>query len=182
MSHLLIGFGISELSADGRRELEVEWRRGGGREERRKGIFPGEKRAREQLRSRRVGGRRVRNGGVADCCVGSLRASIEIYRHHIKTLEALGQCLARFPPPRYPSRSSYLFIPHPPSPSMSGLKDSQHILSPGDKSYPHCHSVITGRKSWKTLKGKTEAVWPPYLEVALFEGTSLLSLVISTRI
>ncbi|KAF9783865.1 hypothetical protein BJ322DRAFT_979200, partial [Thelephora terrestris] len=33
-------------------------------------------------------------------------------------------------------------------------------------------SVITGRKSWKTLKGKTEAVWPPYLEVALFEGLS----------
>jgi len=64
---------------------------------------------------------------------------------------------------------------------MAELKNSQHILSPGDKSYPHCHSVITGRKSWKTLKGKTEAVWPPYLEVALFEGApSNPTLIIST--
>lgn len=55
---------------------------------------------------------------------------------------------------------------------MAELKTALHVLSPGDKSYPHCHSVITGRKSWKTLKGKTEAVWPPYLEVALFEGLS----------
>lgn len=103
-------------------------------------------------------------------------------RHHIKTLEALAQCLDRFPPPRYPSRYTYHPIPRSPSPSMSGIKDSLHILSPGDKSYPHCHSVITGRKSWKTLKGKTEAVWPPYLEVALFEGISQLPLVISTQI
>ena len=65
---------------------------------------------------------------------------------------------------------------------MADIKPSQHVLSPGDKSYPHCHSVITGRKSWKTLKGKTEAVWPPYLEVALFEGTSHNFLVISTSI
>lgn len=55
---------------------------------------------------------------------------------------------------------------------MADIKPALHVLSPGDKSYPHCHSVITGRKSWKTLKGKTEAVWPPYLEVALFEGLS----------
>lgn len=65
---------------------------------------------------------------------------------------------------------------------MSDIKNSLHVLSPGDKSYPHCHSVITGRKSWKTLKGKTEAVWPPYLEVALFEGPSSHSLIISTFI
>ena len=65
---------------------------------------------------------------------------------------------------------------------MADIKNSLHVLSPGDKSYPHCHSVITGRKSWKTLKGKTEAVWPPYLEVALFEGLSSLSLVISIPI
>lgn len=30
--------------------------------------------------------------------------------------------------------------------------------------------VISGRKSWKTLKEKNEAVWPPYLEAALIEG------------
>ena len=65
---------------------------------------------------------------------------------------------------------------------MADIKNSLHVLSPGDKSYPHCHSVITGRKSWKTLKGKTEAVWPPYLEVALFEGAPSTSLVISIPI
>jgi len=85
-------------------------------------------------------------------------------------------------PPIHPSRSSYRFIPPPSSPPMADIKNSLHVLSPGDKSYPHCHSVITGRKSWKTLKGKTEAVWPPYLEVALFEGAPASSLVISIPI
>ncbi|KAF8804881.1 hypothetical protein BYT27DRAFT_7106114 [Phlegmacium glaucopus] len=30
--------------------------------------------------------------------------------------------------------------------------------------------VATGRKSWKTLRGKGEAVWPPLLEAALIEA------------
>ena len=30
--------------------------------------------------------------------------------------------------------------------------------------------AATGRRSWKTLKGKPEAVWPPALEGALIEG------------
>ena len=67
-------------------------------------------------------------------------------------------------------------IPPPP------LLHKWQPLSPGDESYPHCHSVIAGRKSWKTLEGKTEAVWPPYLEVVLFEGASHDFLVISTFI
>lgn len=105
-------------------------------------------------------------------------------RHIYKRLVA-GLICATIPPQRYitllppvpPSAPS-----PPPSPAMSDIKSSLHILSPGDKSYPHCHSVITGRKSWKTLKGKTEAVWPPYLEVALFEGEHPRPLVISTQI
>ena len=179
----LIGFGNHELLPNSRTDLGVEWRRRRGREERGKGIFLGEKRGREQLRSRRVGEKTNEKRRVTDCCLGPLRALIEIYlpSPH-KNPRGSGQCLARFPPPRYPSRSTYRSIPRSSSPSMSGLKNSLHVLSPGDKSYPHCHSVITGRKSWKTLKGKTEAVWPPYLEVALFEGTSQLPLVISTRI
>ena len=32
--------------------------------------------------------------------------------------------------------------------------------------------VVKGRKSWKTLKGG-EMVWPPELEAALLEGTSI---------
>ena len=33
------------------------------------------------------------------------------------------------------------------------------------------HTIVTGRKCWKTIKGKGEVVWPPYLEAALVEGT-----------
>ncbi|KZT18578.1 hypothetical protein NEOLEDRAFT_1143208 [Neolentinus lepideus HHB14362 ss-1] len=32
------------------------------------------------------------------------------------------------------------------------------------------HAIVNGRKSWKTIRGKSEAVWPPYLEGALIEG------------
>jgi len=31
------------------------------------------------------------------------------------------------------------------------------------------HSIVTGRKNWKTLRGG-EIVWPPELEAALIEG------------
>ncbi|KAF8239605.1 hypothetical protein L208DRAFT_1385576 [Tricholoma matsutake] len=30
--------------------------------------------------------------------------------------------------------------------------------------------IVTGRRSWRMLKGKTEAVWPPNLEAALLEA------------
>ncbi|KAH9915512.1 uncharacterized protein B0H18DRAFT_959316 [Fomitopsis serialis] len=32
------------------------------------------------------------------------------------------------------------------------------------------HTIVTGRKCWKTMKGKGEVVWPPFLELALVEG------------
>lgn len=31
-------------------------------------------------------------------------------------------------------------------------------------------TIVTGRKCWKTIKGKGEVVWPPSLEAALVEG------------
>ncbi|KAH8103614.1 hypothetical protein BXZ70DRAFT_742591 [Cristinia sonorae] len=31
-------------------------------------------------------------------------------------------------------------------------------------------TIVTGRKCWKTMKGKGEVVWPPHLEAALVEG------------
>ncbi|THH27835.1 hypothetical protein EUX98_g6350 [Antrodiella citrinella] len=31
-------------------------------------------------------------------------------------------------------------------------------------------TIVTGRKCWKTMKGRGEVVWPPYLEAALVEG------------
>ncbi|KAF8074545.1 hypothetical protein FPV67DRAFT_586718 [Lyophyllum atratum] len=32
------------------------------------------------------------------------------------------------------------------------------------------HTFITGRKTWKTSKGKSEAVWPSHIEAALFDA------------
>lgn len=49
------------------------------------------------------------------------------------------------------------------------LEDAMLVLPPGDQTV-YTQNIITGRKSWKTLKGKSEAVWPPNLEQALFEG------------
>lgn len=37
-------------------------------------------------------------------------------------------------------------------------------------------TIVKGRKSWKTLRGNGEAVWPPQLEAALLEGTYSLPL------
>ena len=34
------------------------------------------------------------------------------------------------------------------------------------------HTLVTGRKTWKTSKGKNEAVWPAHIEAALFDGKS----------
>ncbi|KAI0090589.1 hypothetical protein BDY19DRAFT_904892 [Irpex rosettiformis] len=31
-------------------------------------------------------------------------------------------------------------------------------------------TIVTGRKCWKTIKGKGEVVWPPHLEAALVQG------------
>ena len=36
-------------------------------------------------------------------------------------------------------------------------------------------TIVTGRKCWKTMKGKGEVVWPPHLEAALVEGERLLN-------
>lgn len=35
-------------------------------------------------------------------------------------------------------------------------------------------TIVTGRKCWKTMKGKGEVVWPPHLEAALVEGERFL--------
>ena len=43
------------------------------------------------------------------------------------------------------------------SPSTAGINDT-------------IQTIVTGRKCWKTMKGKGEVVWPPYLEAALVEG------------
>ncbi|KAF9478326.1 hypothetical protein BDN70DRAFT_880094 [Pholiota conissans] len=50
------------------------------------------------------------------------------------------------------------------------VADLSYTPSEEEKSRDAAQFVATGRKSWKTLKGKGEAVWPPLLEAALLEA------------
>lgn len=43
------------------------------------------------------------------------------------------------------------------------VADLSYTPSEEEKSRDAAQFVATGRKSWKTLKGKGEAVWPPLL-------------------
>ncbi|TFY73468.1 hypothetical protein EWM64_g10544, partial [Hericium alpestre] len=53
---------------------------------------------------------------------------------------------------------------------MSAVDDLSYPLACDDRTRDAVHTIVSGRKSWKTLKGKGEAVWPPYLEAALVEA------------
>jgi hypothetical protein len=53
---------------------------------------------------------------------------------------------------------------------MSAVDDLSYPLACDDRTRDAVNTIVSGRKSWKTLKGKGEAVWPPYLEAALIEG------------
>ena len=54
---------------------------------------------------------------------------------------------------------------------MSAVDDLSYPLACDDRTRDAVNTIVSGRKSWKTLKGKGEAVWPPYLEAALIEGS-----------
>jgi len=56
---------------------------------------------------------------------------------------------------------------------MSAVDDLSYPLACDDRTRDAVNTIVSGRKSWKTLKGKGEAVWPPYLEAALIEGPLL---------
>ncbi|KAK1222869.1 hypothetical protein PQX77_014291 [Marasmius sp. AFHP31] len=53
---------------------------------------------------------------------------------------------------------------------MSTVDDLSYTPSAEEKHRDAAQIVATGRRSWKTLKGKGEAVWPPHLEAALIEA------------
>jgi len=53
---------------------------------------------------------------------------------------------------------------------MTAVDDLSYPLACDDRTRDAVNTIVSGRKSWKTLKGKGEAVWPPYLEAALIEG------------
>jgi len=46
---------------------------------------------------------------------------------------------------------------------MSTVDDLSYTPSAEEKSRDAAQIIATGRRSWKTLKGKGEAVWPPHL-------------------
>ncbi|EAU83076.1 hypothetical protein CC1G_11160 [Coprinopsis cinerea okayama7 len=54
--------------------------------------------------------------------------------------------------------------------AMSTVDDLSYSPSEGQKNRDAAQIAATGRRSWKTLKGKPEAVWPPALEGALIEA------------
>jgi hypothetical protein len=58
---------------------------------------------------------------------------------------------------------------------MSTVEGLSYTPSPEERSRDAAQIVVTGRRSWKTLKGKAEAVWPPHLEAALIEGLLILT-------
>ncbi|KAI0319285.1 hypothetical protein OF83DRAFT_1170358 [Amylostereum chailletii] len=68
------------------------------------------------------------------------------------------------------------FSPNMPSASVSAtpatpaVDDLSYPLACDDRTRDAVQTIVAGRKSWKTLKGKGEAVWPPYLEAALVEA------------
>ncbi|KAF5354529.1 hypothetical protein D9758_011242 [Tetrapyrgos nigripes] len=53
---------------------------------------------------------------------------------------------------------------------MSTVDDLSYTPSTEEKSTDAAQIIATGRRTWKTLKGKREAVWPPHLEAALIEA------------
>ncbi|KAF9069000.1 hypothetical protein BDP27DRAFT_1421426 [Rhodocollybia butyracea] len=54
--------------------------------------------------------------------------------------------------------------------AMSTVEDLSYTPSAEEKTRDAAQIVATGRRSWKTLKGRGEAVWPPHLEAALIEA------------
>lgn len=109
-------------------------------------------------------------------------------RHPLSLVLACPRTLTLYRPVHQHSHSAM------PSSSPSDMHTASadgldYSLAPDDRTRDAVHTIVSGRKSWKTLKGKGEAVWPPYLEAALVEGrfrhqrstsTFIFSTVVST--
>ncbi|KAL4249143.1 TEC1 family protein [Abortiporus biennis] len=68
-----------------------------------------------------------------------------------------------------PSASSRQFAQHV---RVSSTEDLSYTVpaSGSGETNDVIQTIVTGRKCWKTIKGKGEVVWPPYLEAALVEA------------
>ncbi|KAJ4494707.1 hypothetical protein C8J55DRAFT_103154 [Lentinula edodes] len=69
-----------------------------------------------------------------------------------------------------PSRPGKSQKPHADYISMSTVEDLSYTPSVQERTRDAAQIMATGRRSWKTLKGRGEAVWPPHLEAALIEA------------
>lgn len=65
------------------------------------------------------------------------------------------------------SSSSRTFAQHV---HVSSTEELSYTASGSSEMNETIHTIVTGRKCWKTMKGKGEVVWPPYLEAVLVEG------------
>lgn len=53
---------------------------------------------------------------------------------------------------------------------MSFAEDAYSTNPIGASEQEVAETIVSARKSWKTVKGKSEPVWPPALEKALVKG------------
>ncbi|EPS94933.1 hypothetical protein FOMPIDRAFT_1133386 [Fomitopsis schrenkii] len=65
------------------------------------------------------------------------------------------------------SSSSRIFAQHV---RVSSTDELSYDASTRGEINETIQTIVTGRKCWKTMKGKGEVVWPPFLELALVEG------------
>lgn len=61
----------------------------------------------------------------------------------------------------------------------STVEDLSYTPSAREQTRDAAQIAATGRRSWKTLRGKGEAVWPPNLCVQRLPGTSLQAYTLS---
>jgi hypothetical protein len=77
--------------------------------------------------------------------------------------------MLHYPAPiAHASRDATLFDPSSPPPrTMSPSQSTDEIFK----------TILNVRKCWKTLKGNTEPVWPPYLEATMLKGADHIILI-----
>lgn len=53
---------------------------------------------------------------------------------------------------------------------MDALNEPASLYPSGQTTQDAALAVVTKRKAWKTMKGRSEVVWPPNVESALIQG------------
>ena len=82
--------------------------------------------------------------------------------------------------PLHPGYTCSRYFPHQaasftplelyPSPSLPPLPGARLSAAHAADEENVADTIVRARKSWKTVKGRSEPVWPPHLEKALVQG------------